>query len=120
MFHFSVDRGKHLLTCTVVGHVLPEEVTRFDRELKAAALEARGASGHFDMLSRLDELAVMTRENAHHTEGWIDWLKANGIRKCANVVGSTLLKLQIARISPDPRWGLFANDADALAWLAEP
>lgn len=120
MYHFSVDHGRHLLTCTVVGHVLTEEVAQFERELKMGAIEAKGASGHFDMLSKLDELAVMTQENAHHTEGWIAWLKAHGIRKSANVVGSTLLKLQISRISPDPRWGVFLTDADALAWLAEP
>ncbi len=83
MFHFSVDRGKHLLICTIVGHVLPEEVMQFDRELKAAAIEAKSGATHFDMLSRLDELAVMTQDNAHHTEGWIDWLKAQGIRKSA-------------------------------------
>ena len=120
MYEIAVDEEAHRVDIRFVGMSTPEEFIAFDRHLRAAAIQAKSAGAHFDLIVDFSKATLMTQEIAVDSQGTIAWCVANGLRKSANLTTSALMKMQVQRVSSNDRFRMFGSRVDAEAWLAEP
>lgn len=99
------------------------DTKNFFMDLQRAVSQAKGSEQHFDLIVDFSEMKgptmVMPRNIADDAETMNKWCGANGLLKSASVLTSALFKLQLQRVTPDGKFAMFENSADAEAWLDE-
>lgn len=118
MYHLTINPEKRLIRIAVSGYSDAAEFDRMIAEAQAAVRTLKASGNSFDMLSDVRDGHVIPTESASQSEQFMKWLAQNGIRKSALVVASAILKMQLDRMSADPRFGFFATEEAALEWLA--
>ncbi|MEM8724716.1 MAG: hypothetical protein AAGE86_04250 [Pseudomonadota bacterium] len=89
-----------------------------DNELKSIAMDVRSAEGHFDLLADFTQAPVMPQDRAQQSEVLIAWCVANGLRKSANVMDTTIQAIQVKRVSAhDEKFRTFTSRREAELWL---
>ena len=115
MHEVNIDQGRRLIRLTVSGFLQPEEITRLQNDMKAAANELRRTGAQFDVLADIREAQVLTPEGAEGISTIVKWLFDHGLRKNVNLVSSALLKMQVGRLTAHSAH--FDKEEDALRWL---
>lgn len=92
----------------------------FSELMRTAAQAVKGSGDYFDILADFRRYGVMPQGTSNDSIEQIEWCLANGLRKSANITTSAIMKLQIQRLSPSPRFWFFTTREEALAWLALP
>lgn len=118
MYNISVDILRQRVIVDFQGQI-DVDLPTSNQELFSACLRAKGSGAHFDILSDFTKSSLMSQEGADDSAQTVKWCIDNGLRKGANVVGSTLMKLQINRVSGSDQIRNFATMAEAIAWLDE-
>lgn len=117
MYRIEVDEAAHRVIIEFSGGYADDEFDAFDAELHRAVARAKGSSACFDMIVDWARSEIMPQETSKDSERRVAWCLANGLRRSANITGSALMKMQLQRVAPDPRFRSFAARSEGLAWL---
>lgn len=117
MYRITRDTALNRVIVTYDGtRDYPTEV--FWEEFTEAVHFAKCAGEHFDVLIDHRSTAVMSRERTEQSEDMAPWCIANGLRKSANIVPSTIVRMQLQRLTArDPQFGFFETLEQAEEWL---
>lgn len=118
MYQIIADRANKRVEVNFIDSFSDIDQEKLSIDLRAAALKAKGAGDHFDMIVDFTSVSIMPQHVTMNARGEIEWCIANGLRRSANVLHSTIAKMQIQRLSADDRFQTFVSRSDALAWLA--
>jgi hypothetical protein len=89
----------------------------WDQQMAEACLQAKGAAGHFDLLTDFSQSSIMPQEVAVNSERTAKWLIENGMRKGASVVDGALQKMQVNRVTANSQFQAFEHREEAETWL---
>lgn len=92
----------------------------FERYTEAALVEMRkfkSAGLEFDVLGDLTEYQAQPRDLSDLRQEFSQTARKMGLRKCAVVVSSVLVKSQVRRLTNFDQF--FASEAEALAWIRQ-
>jgi len=117
MYRVTADPEKRLIRFDISGYSDAAESERMYEAVKEAVGKLNMAGSGFNVLADLREAHVIPSENMERTTRFTQWLLNNGLRKSANVTTSTLIKMQLTRMTRDPRFGFFTSEEEALEWL---
>lgn len=120
MFQVTVDATSHRIEVDFIGNYSDIDQSQFSRDLRAAVPKAKGAAHHFDLLVDFSRVPVMPQDRTSSAREEIEWCVANGLRRSANVMSSTIAKMQVERLAADDRFRTFTDRAAAIAWLRSP
>ena len=81
-------------------------------------LRLRASGPDFSVLADLRQTAVLPQSDTATVSEDLRWWVENGLQKSANLVASTLLKLQMERLAQHPAFRYFTSEQEALEWLA--
>jgi hypothetical protein len=118
MYQIAVSRANQRVDLDFIGNYTDIDRAELARDLHTAVLQAKARGDHFDLLVDFTQVSVMPQDRTAAARDEIEWCVANGLRRSANVMSSTISKMQVERLSADERFQVFANRAGALAWLS--
>jgi hypothetical protein len=116
MYKITVDRSAHIIRADLSGFFSPAEVAAFGRDEQAAARSLGCGSGEFGLLICALEGTVQDQQVVAEFRRLLAGLPLQAGR-IAFVTTSALLTLQLRRIIPADRGGLFDTVAEGLCWL---
>ncbi len=117
-YTIAEDLGQSLITVTVSGFWDVSIATRYAEDLAAAIVRMRKRHADFLLLVDMREAGTLPQDAAQVIEHAITNQRANGIRRSANIVSSTLAEIQIKRLSQrDEKYRYFTDATEARAWL---
>ncbi|MDB5576401.1 MAG: hypothetical protein JWR80_1577 [Bradyrhizobium sp.] len=118
MYEIAEDMGQGLIAVKVSGFWNVATATRYAEDLAAAIVRMRKRHAEFLLLVDMREAGTLPQDAAQVIEAAIANQLANGIKRSANVVSSTLAEIQIKRLSQrDEKYRYFADIDEAKAWL---
>ncbi|RVT43488.1 hypothetical protein [Sphingobium algorifonticola] len=120
MVQVIINKAAHRVEIAFKDGYSKAALAGFDTQLRAAASLAKGHGSWFDILADFSDFGVMPQDTTDDGHARIAWCMANGLRRSANVTGSTIMKMQIERLAPDPRFQYFRTREQAAAWLDSP
>lgn len=117
-FEIKVDRFSGRISVVLRGFWSPEVFTAYVTQIMQIESELQALGRRIEYLCDASEFQVQTREMA---ERFLFFVSQSGphVRKVAAIVPHALLRMQGERVLRDDRQRLFADEAAALAWLAE-
>jgi len=117
-FMVRVDRAQSLVRLEVWGFWTVEQGQAYYEEFVAKTKSLVGTK--WFVLARTAELAVQKPEVSELIGRTMEVARKNGCVRAANIVSSTLTKMQLARMSAEQglaEYGFFQSEDEALAWL---
>jgi hypothetical protein len=120
MYRITVSRANQRVDVDFVDSYTDIDRAELAGDLRRAALEAKARGDHFDLLVDFSHVPVMPQDRTAAARDEIEWCLANGLRRSANVMSSTISKMQVERLSADNRFRTFVSRAEALTWLSLP
>lgn len=120
-YEIKVDYSQHRVNITM--DVYESDTKQFFVDFKKAVAQAKGGGSHFDVLSDFSQMKtatpVMPKNIAEESAGMNSWSEANGMRKSASILTSTLFKMQLDRVTSSNIYAAFMNREEAEKWLNE-
>jgi len=115
-FRITTDRARRLIRYKLTGLWDIETFARYERAMDAEirSLQAMGLS--FDMIGDLTNFPTQPQFLNELRQEMIRKAKAKGLRKCAIIATSSLVKLQVGRLS-DASYAFFSSENEAENWL---
>jgi len=119
MYTITTDLTRNRVTVDFTG-TFEHSSEEFQRDYKEAVRQVQSADGRWDGLSDFRKTTILDPERFKRGESLGQWMEANGLRKSANVVGETLMSLQLKRMaSHGEKYRFFTSLEEAQRWLAE-
>ena len=119
MYSIATDPGNNRILVTFTKD-FDYEADDLIAELKGAIAAVKRTDGTFDILSDFTDVSVMPQDHADISEGFLQWLSDNGLRKSANVMKSLIQRMQVNRVSGNnEKIGVFEFRSEAEKWLAQ-
>lgn len=119
MYTIKTDMNKNRVLMIADGEH-NSDMEEFIENFKKAALKIREQSSHFDILTDLSHSMTLQQDRTQATMDLLAWCKENGLRRSANVVGSTIQKMQVRRLSSEvENIASFTTLEEAERWLSE-
>ena len=117
-FDFSIDGSRPMIRYRMAGLWDEAIFDRFHEEflLHMRKFHVRGEP--FDLLGDLTEFPTQPAKLNERREMLVHEAISLGLRKCAVVTNSQLVKMQLGRLSSQ-HYAFFATEAEALAWIEE-
>ena len=116
-FEIIVDTQAGIIRTVLRGLWTMEDVTAFSGGMFAAVQEIAPLQPVFGLLSDSTAFPVQTLEVANEFARLAEEGNRGRSGPTAIIVGSTLNKLQVRRMFPDPRVHVFTDFTEAEAWL---
>jgi hypothetical protein len=116
-FEVGYDMGKQRLDITIKRYLQPSEGQAMDEAVQAAARSACRRGSKFDMLVDMAAAAPQTQSDIPRIQAGLSQTEQFGLKYCAIVIASTLLRLQVKRIVSDDRYEFFESISAAKEWL---
>jgi serine/threonine-protein kinase len=117
-FHISVDTTTRILRLKVWDFWDIEEAKAYLEDFREKARRVEG--GPWYVLADISDFKAQRPEVNVFVQKTMEYARANGLRRAANLVSSALSQMQIARLSRDmglPEYSFFTSAEDAIAWL---
>lgn len=119
LFSFSVDSTRPMIRYRMSGLWDESMFDRFREEFLMHMRRYHLRGEPFDLLGDLIQFPTQPARLNERREMLVQEAIALGLRKCAVVTSSQLVKMQLGRISSQ-HYGFFETEAEALAWIEEP
>jgi len=118
MFKFEFDDGAGILIVRVLGVWTMPEIERYGREAGSQFRSARFKAGSLRLLVDCSGGHICPRDLVEPL-GRAGMQHSRGDDRAAMVVGSSLSKLQVKRMSEGAPAQIFNSEREARIWLAE-
>lgn len=118
MYSITVDLERKLLFVIAKDLATPDDMERYDRDIRTQVRILRASVQDFDLLLDAREAFTLPQALTSTVQDGLRWLVDNGMRRAAFLVASTLMKMQLDRLANNPAIACFESEEEALAWLA--
>jgi hypothetical protein len=117
VFELSSDYEKRVIFIKLAGFWNTEEMQRFEDAMRVEMRKFSSSNLQFDVLANLVDFGPQSKEVSEAHRLLMEYGKENGLRKSANIVSSTLAKMQFTRLAANETFQFFAAETAARAWL---